>query len=395
MSLEELNSRYNIFTRLVNIKKRDKGRLSNLKFSIKDIIDIKGVPTTAGSRILNNYIPDSNAYVVEKILEEGGEIIGKTNTHEFAMGATNTSSIFGPVKNPYDVERISGGSSGGAAVSVALGLVDVGVGTDTGGSVRIPAALCGVIGFKPSIGLIPTDGIIPFSWSIDTVGFLVKDMQTLNRVLEVTLTDKTVLVSQIRRKPRVGLFLFGDDEVSRVLKPIVDTLNNYFDIKEIHNEILEKYSGDVRRKIVLPEAYSYHKKWFNERKDDYFPDVRRLLENGSKILGYEYVDALRLRHVLIREYMKIFSDVDVLISPTTKVVAPKISEVIGNELTFREKLVSNTEIFNVTGAPSISIPVTQLNGLPVGLMVSGELYQDGTVLDIAKRILDIVGFISK
>lgn len=124
-------------------------------------------------------------------------------------------------------------------------------------------------------------------------------------------------------------------------------------------------------------------------------DVRRLLENGSKILGYEYVDALRSRHVLIREYMKIFSDVDVLISPTTKVVAPKISEVIGNELTFREKLVSNTEIFNVTGAPSISIPVAQLNGLPVGLMVSGELYQDGTVLDIAKRILDIVGFISK
>lgn len=238
----------------MNIKKRDKGRLSNLKFSIKDIIDIKGVPTTAGSRILNDYIPDTNAYVVEKILEEGGEIIGKTNTHEFAMGATNTSSIFGPAKNPYDIERISGGSSGGAAVSVALGLVDVGVGTDTGGSVRIPAALCGVIGFKPSIGLIPTDGIIPFSWSIDTVGFIVKDMQTLNRVLEVTLTDKTVLVSQIRRRPRVGLFLFGDDEVSRALKPVVDTLNNYFDIKEIHNEILEKYSGDIRRKIVLPEA---------------------------------------------------------------------------------------------------------------------------------------------
>ena len=393
MSLEGLNSKYNIFITITRIKEREKGKLSGLRFAVKDVIDVKGVPTTAGSRFLR-YTPTSNAYVVQKVLDEGGEIIGKTNTHEFAMGATNTSSAIGPARNPVDPQRISGGSSGGSAVAVALGLADVGIGTDTGGSIRIPASLCGVIGFKPTTGLIPTTGVIPFSWTFDTIGFLVRDMKILLKVLDVTIENKLPLVRQARRKPKLGLFLFGDDEVSKTLMKTINKISSYYDVIEVDNQFIRKYSPYVRKTIALSEAYSYHKKWFENYKEKYFDDVRKLLEIGKTILGYEYVDALRLRNLVIQEYIKLFKKVDVLLSPTTKTFAPKISEVIGKELEYRDVLISNTEIFNVVGAPSISIPIGNINGLPVGLMISGLPYEDGVVLDIAERILGIVGFIS-
>ncbi len=191
MKLEELNSKYNAFITLHNIEENDKGKLKDVTFGIKDVILTKGIRTTAGSRILENYVPQKNAYVVDAILREGGKIIGKTNTHEFALGATNTSSIGGPARNPIDPERISGGSSGGSAVAVKLDMIDVGIGTDTGGSVRIPSSLCGVIGFKPTTGLIPTDGVIPFSWSLDTVGIIVKDnIGLLRRVFDAILPNE-------------------------------------------------------------------------------------------------------------------------------------------------------------------------------------------------------------
>lgn len=394
MSLEELNSKFNIFITISKIKSKDKGKLHGLKFAIKDIILTKGIRTTAGSNILNNYIPDRNALIVDKILAEGGEIIGKTNTHEFAMGATNTSSIIGPAKNPYDPERISGGSSGGSAVAVALNVADVGIGSDTGGSIRIPAALCGVIGFKPTTGWISTDGFIPFSWTFDTVGFIAKNINLIKKVVEAVAENKLPLVSQARRRPRLGLFMFGEYETSKALKPIIDKFSSYYDIVEVNNELLVKYSSEVRKNIALAEAASYHKKYFEKYRDLYFPDVRNLIERGRQILATDYIDALRLRGILLEEYISIFNKVDVLLTPTTKITAPKISEVIGNELKFRDSLIANTEIFNTVGAPSISLPVTKLNSLPVGLMVSGEPYKDGIVLDLAEQLMGIVGFIS-
>mgnify|MGYP001772530680 CR=1 FL=1 len=396
MSLEELNSKYNIFTVIKRIKLRDKGKLHGLTFAVKDIIDIMNLPTTAGSRFFR-YIPHENSPVIERILDEGGEIVGKTNTHEFAMGATNTSSYLGPARNPIDPERISGGSSGGSAVAVALGIVDVGIGTDTGGSIRIPASLCGVIGFKPTTGLIPTKGVVPFSWTFDTIGFITRDLSTLKRVLESVYDDKTPLIQQAKRKPKLGLFLFGEDEASKALKKVTNKLSGYFDIEEVHNEFITKYAPYVRKAIALAEGVAFHKSkgLYPQRINEYFPDVRQLLINGEKILAYEYVNALRIRNVLIREYIKIFREFDALLSPTTKIPAPKISEVIGRELEYRDVLIGNTEIFNAVNAPSISLPVSTINDLPIGLMVSGEPYADGKVLDIAERILGVVEFIKK
>jgi len=393
MSLESLNSKYNIFITLQRVKGKERGKLSGLKFAIKDIINVQGLPTTAGSRFFK-HIPTKNASITQKILDEGGEIVGKSNTHEFAMGATNTSSVIGPAKNPIDPERISGGSSGGSAVAVALGLADVGVGTDTGGSIRIPASLCGVIGYKPTTGLISTDGVIPFSWTFDTIGFLVRDMKVLYKVLDSVVEDKLPFTYQAKRKPKLGMFLFGEDQASKTLLKFINKLSSYYDIVDIDSQIVRKYSPYVRKVIALSEAYSYHKDWFNQNKNRYFDDVKKLLEMGSVIPGYEYVDAMRIRRIIIEEYIKMFNKVDVLISPTTKASAPKISDVVGRELEYRDILVSNTEIFNVVGAPSISIPVERINGLPIGLMISGLPYEDGVVLDIAERILGIVGFIS-
>jgi len=393
MSLEELNSKFNVFITISKINVRNKGKLHGLKFAIKDIFLTKGIRTTAGSRILKDYIPDKNAYIVDKILAEGGEIIGKTNTHEFAMGATNTSSLIGPAKNPLDPERISGGSSGGSAVAVALDLADVGIGSDTGGSIRIPSALCGVIGFKPTTGWISTDGVIPFSWTFDTIGVIAKNINLIRKTIEAVADDKIPLVAQVKRKPKLGLFLFGEYETSKALKPIINKLSTYYDITEISDELLIKYSGEVRKNIALPEASSYHKKFFEKHKDEYFPDVRKLLESGFQISAVDYVDALRLRRLLIEEYISLFNKVDLLLTPTTKIIAPKINEVIGNELKFRDSLIANTEIFNTVGAPSISLPVTKYNDMPVGLMISGEPYKDGVVLDMAEQIMGIVGFI--
>ena len=393
MSLEELNSKFNIFITITKISARNKGKLHGLRFAIKDIFLTKGIRTTAGSRILKDYIPDRNSYIIDKILAEGGEIVGKTNTHEFAMGATNTSSLIGPARNPIDPERISGGSSGGSAVAVALDLADVGIGSDTGGSIRIPSALCGVVGFKPTTGWISTDGIIPFSWTFDTVGIISRNINLIKRTLDVIADDKIPLILQAKRKPKLGLFLFGEYETAKSLKPVINKLSGYYDIIEVDNELLTKYAGEVRKNIALAEAASYHKKFFEKHKDEYFPDVRKLIEYGFQIPAVDYVNALRLRKVLLEEYLSLFKKVDLLLSPTTKIIAPKINEVIGNELKFRDHLIANTEIFNAVGAPSISLPVTKYDDMPVGLMISGEPYRDGVVLDVAEQIMEIVGFI--
>ncbi|WP_338601420.1 amidase [Sulfolobus tengchongensis] len=395
MKLEELNSKYNAFITIQRIEGNRKGKLEGITFGIKDVILTKGMRTTAGSRILENYIPQRNAYVVDIILREGGIILGKTNTHEFALGATNTSSIGGPARNPVDIERISGGSSGGSAVAVKLDMVDVGIGTDTGGSVRIPASLCGVIGFKPTTRLIPTDGVIPFSWTLDTIGILVKDnIKLLRKVFDVLLPNdkKSVEISKLRSRPKLGLFLFDDSEVSKALLRDIDKISSYFDIIEIDLPLLRKYGAKTRRTISLAEASSYHRDWINEHGDKYFRDTYTLLTDGMRISAIDYIDALRYRRILIEEYIRMFRNVDFIVSPSTKTIAPKISDVINNPLQFRELLISNTELFNVVGAPSISLPFSTINGLPVGLMISGELYKDGDLLELSEYILSILGF---
>ncbi len=390
--LDRHNVRLNAFITIKTIEGRKEGALKGLTFGIKDMICTEGVRTTAGSKILADFVPDADAEVVRRIREEGGTILGKTNTHEFAAGPTNTSSIGGPARNPVDPERISGGSSGGSAVAVASEMVDVGIGTDTGGSVRVPAALCGVIGFKPTTGIISNDGIIPLSWTLDTVGVMAMKIASIRMVLNVLISsrNKRAITSKLRNKPRLGIFLFADDEASTALKPAINMLSSEFEVTEVDFPLLRETGSRARRIITLAEAALYHKEWFDTRADDYFPDVRRLLTIGRRTPAIDYVEASRLAKLMGDEYAEGFKKIDAVVSPTTKIPAPRIDAVTGNEIDYRDPLISNAELFNLVSAPSISIPGGNSNGLPLGLMLSGVPRNDGALLDVAERVIAVL-----
>ncbi|MBX8633489.1 MAG: amidase [Thermoplasmata archaeon] len=377
----------NAFVNTTKLPPFKSGNLSGLSFAVKDNIFTGGVRTTACSRILQDFIPDYDAFIVKQIRLSGGEIIGKTNNHEFAVGTTNTSSIFGAVRNPCSSDCISGGSSGGSAAAVASGAVDIGIGTDTGGSVRIPSALCGVAGFKPSTGLIPTEGVIPLSRTMDAIGIIAKDVASIRTVFESVLPQNSrAIVRPEKDIKSLGLMLFDDGPVSKKLLKKVECLAGEYEISEISIPSLEERGGSLRRKITSAEGASYHRKWLETKRDLYFPDVREVLLAGLKTGTSDYIEAWNLLKGIIKEYDAVFSRIGAILSPTTKTVAPKISDVIGRELRFRDSLLGNTELFNAVFAPSVSINACEMDGLPAGLMISGSRNDDFAVLRLAETI---------
>ncbi len=383
----------NAFITVHSLQGRSSGTLAGIRSAVKDIIDTAGVRTTAGSKILEDNIPSANASVVNALLEAGSTIIGKTNTHEFACGITNTSSIAGPAKNPVDPRRISGGSSGGSAVAVAVGAVEVALGTDTAGSIRTPSALCGVIGFKPTTGIISNSGVIPLSRTLDTVGVISRDIELVRKTFRTIVSKRYRDLKNSRDKRselNVGLFLFNDDEASEALKPIVRRVTSEFNVQTVEIPGLQTRGNAARRTITYAEAAEFHHKWITTRADDYFPDVRSTLQWGSGVKAVDYIQALNTRKELSNEYNMIMKDVDVLVSPTTKITAPLIDDVIGNETRYRDQLLGNTELFSLVGAPSITIQATNSSGLPVGLMLSGKPFEDEYLLAIADKFISVL-----
>lgn len=363
------------------------GTLSGLKFAIKDNIDVAGVRTTACSRILEGYVPTTDAFVVERLRVSGAEIVGKANNHEFAVGATNTSSIFGPVRNPVDPDRISGGSSGGSVAAVASGIADVGIGTDTGGSIRVPAALCGVTGFKPTTGIIPTDGVIPLSRTMDTVGIAAMDPGIIEKVFTSIIPQQVVhLLNPPKDVRRIGLMLFDDTPVSRGILSTIESLDMGLDLNECEIAGFEKLTGKARRTITSAEGASYHRHWLETKPDLYFADVREVLSAGLQTSTAEYIEAWNIVRKMMKEYERSFAKFDLIMSPVATTVAPTIAEVTGRELSYREILLGRTELFNAVFAPSISLNVCSLDGLPCGLMVSGRRNDDLTVLSFARKL---------
>ncbi|HEY7287264.1 MAG TPA: amidase [Vicinamibacterales bacterium] len=374
---------------------RDRGPLHGVPVTIKDILDIRGVPTTASSRVRDGHVADRDCPAVMHLRIAGAVFIGKTNLHEFAFGTTNEDSSFGPARNPHDETRSPGGSSGGSGASLAAGVGFATIGTDTGGSIRIPAAACGVVGLKPTLGEVSVEGVVPLSRTMDHVGPLTNSVADACLVYHALLGDPT-------RRPPAPVPMHGLRLA--VLRPhFCDLLDH--DVRESFESALNRlraagvriddieihHAADVAAvylHLVLSDAAAYHAKTLETMPDRYCPAVRLRLEMGRYILAEDYVRALAGRSVLTREVDAALVQHDALVLPTLPIPAPTIGastvDVGGRQEPVRNVMLRLTQLFDVTGHPAISIPSEPTkSGLPIGLQLVGGRHQTDTLLRVA------------
>lgn len=346
--------------------------------AVKDVIDVAGVPTTGGGVVLPELPAAKDAAVVASIREHGCAVIGKTNLHEWAFGPTNVNPHYGAVLNPHDPARISGGSSGGSAAAVALGLCDWAIGTDTGGSIRIPASLCGVVGFKPTRGRIATGGVVPLSRTLDVVGPMAPDVRGAARGFEtMTGTAFELDVAPIESF-RLAYPAGWADDLDRPTAAVWREIS----VSLIEIPFPERATVAAPGRVVLyREAFDYHRPWFEEQPHRYGDDVRGYLNEGSKIADDEYEAALAGLANQTDAVETALERWDAVVLPATARVAPPLRDLED----VREPLTRFTRPFNASGHPAIAIPAPS-NGLPVGLQVVGHVGEDERVLAIAAAV---------
>jgi aspartyl-tRNA(Asn)/glutamyl-tRNA(Gln) amidotransferase subunit A len=384
---------------------RDRGPLHGIPISLKDNIYTAGIRTTAGSKILSDFIPLRDATVVSQLLEAGVILLGKTNMHEFAYGVTSENPHYGPVRNPWDLARIAGGSSGGSAAAVAAGLCYGSIGTDTGGSIRVPAALCGVVGLKPFIGRVSSEDVIPLSTRLDCVGPIARTVRDVCLLLEPIFIHgkrEPSLRSLCAPKKDTRAFRLGipreffSDRIADDVRTVFEEALQSFrklgaKTKEISIPLL-KETESAGNQIAWAEATHYHQQagWFPSRSADYGEDVRVRLEMGTKVSATAYLEALELRDKFIQQLHLTIADnsLDAIVLPTTPITAPLIgSENIrlnGANHSTRALLLRHNRPANLAGVPALSIPCGFTpSGLPVGLQIVGAVTDDHLLLRLA------------
>jgi aspartyl-tRNA(Asn)/glutamyl-tRNA(Gln) amidotransferase subunit A len=372
---------------------RDRGPLHGIPISLKDLIDVRNEVTTAASRVLRDRVAEADAPIVTRLRDAGAIVIGRTNLHEFALGTTSEESAFGPVRHPADSTRVAGGSSGGSAAAVATGMGLASIGTDTGGSIRIPAAACGVVGLKPSIGEVPTDGIIPLSTSLDHAGpiaLTVEDAGILWRVLtgQPATSRDTGAITLVRLG---GYFDVMAPDVRDPFERALDALATAG--ITMANGTIDDTGTIVKTyvDVVLPEAAAWHAPYLDSRADDYTPNVRARLLAGRDIRAVDYVAAQRQRESLRAAVDAVLAGGTAIVLPALPIVAPllgagdlEIDRAAGITLNVRAAMLRNTQLFNLTGHPAISIPVpVDVAALPVGLHIVGRLRDTAGLLAVA------------
>jgi aspartyl-tRNA(Asn)/glutamyl-tRNA(Gln) amidotransferase subunit A len=370
------------------------GPLWGVPVGVKDVLDVAGSVTSAGSRILAANVAAKDAEAVARLRRAGAIVIGKTNTHEFAYGPTTTSEHYGRSCNPWSTDRVCGGSSGGSGAAVAGGLVPAALGTDTAGSIRIPAAMCGVTGLRPSTGLVPTRGMVPLSWSVDTVGPMATTAEDC-ALLHGVLADGV-------HEPRNGDLRLGVVEslfegavepgVAAAARAAVEALRE----TGVPTTSVELPHVDrapvVQQALQFPEATSIHLEWLRTRLGDYGADVRGRLLAGLFVPATAYVTALRVRGVIAAAFRAAAEGFVCLVAPTLPAVAP----VYGNtdpltENLFRQGLLRCTAPWSLVGWPVVSVPCGFSGGMPVGLSFVAPRFQDADALRAAaffQRVTD-------
>jgi aspartyl-tRNA(Asn)/glutamyl-tRNA(Gln) amidotransferase subunit A len=377
----------------------DLGPLHGVPMSVKDLIDVAGQATTAASRVFARNIATADAPVVTRLRAAGAVLVGKTNLHEFALGTTSEDSAWGPVRHPKDPSRVAGGSSGGSAVAVATGMSVASVGTDTGGSIRIPASACGVVGLKPSFGDIPTDGVIPLSVSLDHMGPLtstVDDARTVWQILagRSSVAPEARAISTVRIGRLGGYFGLMAPDVAAAFMRAIDTLQaGGVQVEDVEVGGADMIA-DVYVRIVLPEAATWHAQRLDKRESPYSPAVRARLEGGRLIPAVDYLHALESRETLRRSVDALLEVVDVLVLPTLPIVAPILGQdmmtIDHNDIPVRSAMLRNTQLFNLTGHPAISLPL-DAGGWPCGVQIVGRRGETAGLLTIAESVENVTG----
>ena len=373
----------------------DRGPLHGVPISIKDLIDIRGVPTTAASRVREGHVAERDAPSIVHLRQAGAILIGKTNLHEFAFGTTSEDSAFGPVRNPHDPSRSPGGSSGGSAASIVAGMALASIGSDTGGSIRIPAAACGTVGLKPSHGEVSIEGVVPMSRTFDHIGPLTQTVADAALVYHALLGDPVALppapmpASGLRLVvPRKYFCDILDDDVRARFESSLDRLRGAgvrIDEIEIHHadDIVPIYFH-----ISFADAATYHAATLETLGDRYTEPVRSRLEAGLYIQAQDYVRALAGREVLRREVDAALAQHDALVLPAMPIAAPPIGAttvmVSGSEQPVRAMMLRLTQLFNVTGHPALAVPCGMTRaGLPCSVQLVGCRMQTDALLRVA------------
>jgi aspartyl-tRNA(Asn)/glutamyl-tRNA(Gln) amidotransferase subunit A len=414
--IDKLNSRLNAFITITGDSAlaqarqaeeeiqhgRWRGPLHGVPLALKDIIDTSGVRTTAASALFKDRIPPEDAEVVRRLKDAGAVLLGKQNLHEFAYGGSSVVSYFGEVRNPWNPACIAGGSSGGSAAAVAAGLCYGAVGTDTAGSIREPAALCGVVGLKPTYGRVSARGVIPLSWSLDHVGPITATVSDAAVILQaiagfdagdVSSAERPVVdyVTGFDSRPKglrigvPGAFFFEglDPEIESALNQVLSVLAKLgADIREIELDV------PTDRTVQSAESYAYHADHVGRTPELYHPETLRRIRTGADIKATDYIHRRQELEKARREIGEVFENLDVFITPTTPVPPPTIARLKENPDQLRPAeilLLRNTRPVNVWGLPAISVPCGfSSGGLPIGLQIVGPHWGEALILQLAR-----------
>ncbi|MBX4937047.1 MULTISPECIES: amidase [Rhizobium] len=366
------------------------GPLHGVPFAAKDMFETAGILTTGGSPVLKDNVPETSALVVARLEEAGSVLIGKANQHEFAYGATGENNWSGTTRNPFDTTRLAGGSSGGSAAAVAAGIVPYALGTDTGGSVRVPAALCGVVGFKPSFGRMSLQGVIPYCWSLDHAGIFANTVEDVGLVFDQTTSvARAVNPENLRVGIIKGWAERSEPPVRRAFltaKSALEQMGATFTEIELPDQAEAR---TVSLTIQLAETLAYHGPNLARARSSFGEDMLSGMALGQFLSAESYVQCKRMLEIYNRAFAETMSSVDVLLTPGCPITAPEVGavhvDVGGDSLPVGNALTLFTSFFNLVGTPAIALPVREeTSHLPVSVQLVGGRNRDAELLGVAQ-----------